>query len=98
MREQHVPFGAVTWPFAQAEGEGFTSVENWRDRHWRLWAQHGAQVREDEVACPWLHLRVRAISPASSEVIGQGTLDVAPVITFGEVVSPVPGLLAADEG
>ncbi len=33
-----VPFGQVPWDFADAEGEGYTSIEHWRDSHARFWA------------------------------------------------------------
>ena len=56
-RIEVVPFIAVTWPFAEAEGEGFTSVDDWRDGHRRFWTRQGAEVDEDtEVACLWFHL------------------------------------------
>jgi uncharacterized protein YhfF len=32
-----VPFGGVSWKFAQAEGEGDQSLEEWRDGHRRFW-------------------------------------------------------------
>jgi uncharacterized protein YhfF len=47
-----VPFGQVPWEFADAEGEGFTSIEHWRDVHARFWADHGAGVDDDtEIVC-----------------------------------------------
>jgi uncharacterized protein YhfF len=39
-----VPFGQVLWEFADAEGEGFTSIGHWRDSHARFWAGQGAAV------------------------------------------------------
>jgi uncharacterized protein YhfF len=42
----------VPWEFADAEGEGFTSIEHWRDVHARFWADHGARVDDDtEIVC-----------------------------------------------
>jgi uncharacterized protein YhfF len=32
-----VPFGEVSWTFAQAEGEGDESLEQWRVGHLRFW-------------------------------------------------------------
>jgi uncharacterized protein YhfF len=47
-----VPFGQVPWEFADAEGEGFTSIEHWRDVHARFWADHRARVDDDtEIVC-----------------------------------------------
>ncbi|MFI6903524.1 ASCH domain-containing protein [Nonomuraea sp. NPDC050394] len=52
-----VAFSAVTWEFAQAEGEGFRSVEHWREVHRRYWAGEGQQVDDEtEVVC--LHFRL----------------------------------------
>jgi uncharacterized protein YhfF len=45
-------FGQVPWEFADAEGEGFTSIEHWRDVHARFWADQGSDVDDDtEVVC-----------------------------------------------
>lgn len=50
-------FAAVTWDFAQAEGEGFRSVEHWGEVHRRYWAGEGQRVDDDtEVVC--LHFRL----------------------------------------
>jgi uncharacterized protein YhfF len=47
-----VPFAEVGWDFAQAEGEGFTSVDHWRDAHRRYWAAEGHQVDDSStVVC-----------------------------------------------
>ncbi|OIH94473.1 ASCH domain-containing protein [Curtobacterium sp. MCBA15_001] len=44
-----VPFTEVTWSFAQAEGEGFTDIEDWRVRHRRFWLRtEGVDVADDE--------------------------------------------------
>ncbi|MFI1936045.1 ASCH domain-containing protein [Streptomyces purpureus] len=42
-----VPFAEVSWEFAQAEGEGFTSVEHWRSAHRRYWQRTGTPVDDD---------------------------------------------------
>ncbi|WP_327086542.1 ASCH domain-containing protein [Nonomuraea sp. NBC_01738] len=36
-----MPFAAVPWEFAQAEGEGFTSLDHWRTAHHRYWTAQG---------------------------------------------------------
>ncbi|HZG98781.1 MAG TPA: ASCH domain-containing protein [Nocardioidaceae bacterium] len=45
-------FADVPWEFAQAEGEGFTSIEHWRDGHRRFWSRDGVDVTDDtRVVC-----------------------------------------------
>jgi uncharacterized protein YhfF len=39
-----VPFGEVSWSFAQAEGEGDESLEEWRDGHRRFWTSCGEVI------------------------------------------------------
>jgi uncharacterized protein YhfF len=52
-----VPFKDVTWEFADAEGEGFRSVEHWREGHARYWAARGHEVQDDTaVVCLWIRL------------------------------------------
>jgi uncharacterized protein YhfF len=47
----------VTWPFAEAEGEGFRSVEHWREIHTDYWAAEGHPVTDDtEVVCLWFRI------------------------------------------
>lgn len=41
-----MPFCDVTWDFADAEGEGFVSIEDWRAGHRRFWAATGAAVSD----------------------------------------------------
>jgi uncharacterized protein YhfF len=36
-----VPFIEVPWQFAQAEGEGDESLEEWREGHQRFWSAEG---------------------------------------------------------
>jgi uncharacterized protein YhfF len=56
-RVERVPFAEVTWEFAEAEGEGFTSVEDWRDRHRSFYAREGLTVTDDaHVVCLWFRL------------------------------------------
>ncbi len=42
-----VRFADVPWEFAQAEAEGDTSIEEWRDGHRRFWASEGTNVDDD---------------------------------------------------
>lgn len=47
----------VDWEFAQAEGEGFTSVENWASSHREFWAAEGVEVGDDtKVELVWFRL------------------------------------------
>jgi uncharacterized protein YhfF len=52
-----VPFSAVTWEFADAEGEGFRSVEHWREAHQRFWRGEGLEV-DDQTSVVCLSFRV----------------------------------------
>lgn len=52
-----VPFAEVSWEFAQAEGEGFTSIEHWRQVHAKFWTEAGAEVGDQtEVVCTHFRL------------------------------------------
>ena len=54
VRVEQVPFAEVTWEFAQEEGEGFTSIEDWRDGHRGYWTGEGIAVDDDTpVVCVW---------------------------------------------
>ncbi|MEV0237006.1 ASCH domain-containing protein [Nonomuraea sp. NPDC050786] len=51
------PFADVTWGFAQAEGEGFRSIDHWREAHRRYWGGHGYEVDDSTtVVCLWFRL------------------------------------------
>jgi uncharacterized protein YhfF len=53
-RVDQVPFAEVTWAFAQEEGEGFTSIEDWRDGPRGYWADEGITVDDDTpIVCVW---------------------------------------------
>ena len=39
-------FRDVPWEFADAEGEGFTSIEHWRDGHQSYYAKQGIDVTQ----------------------------------------------------
>jgi uncharacterized protein YhfF len=41
-----VPFIEVPWRFAQAEGEGDESLEEWRDGHRRFWSADGDTIED----------------------------------------------------
>ncbi|MEU2917671.1 ASCH domain-containing protein [Streptomyces sp. NPDC001273] len=41
------PFAQVTWDHALAEGEGDTSLEEWRAGHRRFWEREGTPVDDD---------------------------------------------------
>jgi uncharacterized protein YhfF len=52
-----VPFVDVTWEFADAEGEGFASIEHWRDGHRDFWATQRIQVTNSTpIVCLWFHV------------------------------------------
>jgi uncharacterized protein YhfF len=52
-----MPFASVAWDFAAAEGEGFTSIDDWRSGHLRFWRAAGAQV-SDTTSVVCLRFRV----------------------------------------
>jgi uncharacterized protein YhfF len=39
-----IPFIEVPWRFAQAEGEGDESLEEWREGHRRFWTDYGETI------------------------------------------------------
>jgi uncharacterized protein YhfF len=43
---REVVFGDVPWSFAQAEGEGHESIEEWREGHRRYWSNEGVLVSD----------------------------------------------------
>jgi uncharacterized protein YhfF len=40
-------FAEVPWSFAEAEGEGETSIETWREAHRNFWSDVGVDVTDD---------------------------------------------------
>ncbi len=47
-----VKFADVTWDFADSEGEGFATIEHWREAHRGYWAREGTPVDDDsDIAC-----------------------------------------------
>lgn len=57
-RVEIVPFDDVTWEFAQAEGEGFADIDDWRAAHRRYYEQaDGVHTTADTlVVCLWFDL------------------------------------------
>jgi len=56
-RVDRVRFIDVTWEFAQAEGEGFTSVDDWRAGHREYWTSQGIEIDDDTpVVCVWFEV------------------------------------------
>jgi uncharacterized protein YhfF len=50
-------FADVPWEFAAAEGEGFTSIEDWRSGHRSYFANEGIAVSDDDlVVCVWFRV------------------------------------------
>lgn len=57
VRVEQVPFTEVTWEFAQEEGEGFTSIDDWRDGHRSYWSGEGIEVDDDTpIVCVWFEV------------------------------------------
>lgn len=47
----------VPWEFAQAEGEGFKSIEHWRDGHRDYYATHGVEINDETLfVCVWFRI------------------------------------------
>ena len=58
-------FDDVPWEFADAEGEGFTSIEHWRSGHLGFYERTGVSVNPDSlVVCCWFRVLERR-QPAS---------------------------------
>lgn len=52
-----VPFARVSWEFADAEGEGFESIEDWRSGHLRFWRGEGMTISDEtSIVCLRFHL------------------------------------------
>ena len=50
-------FTDVPWDFAHAEGEGFRSIEHWRDGHRAYYASHGIDIDDDtSFVCVWFRI------------------------------------------
>jgi uncharacterized protein YhfF len=52
-----LPLAEVTWEFAQAEGEGFTDLADWREAHESFWISRGVEVTDaTQVTCIYFDL------------------------------------------
>ena len=61
-----MPFGAVPWSFALAEGEGDADLEEWRAGHRRFWEGEGTPVTDDtSVVC--VHFVLRDVGTRTQE-------------------------------
>ena len=50
-------FGEVPWEFADAEGEGFRSIDHWREGHRSYYAQQAIAVDDStSFVCVWFRL------------------------------------------
>jgi uncharacterized protein YhfF len=50
-------FVDVPWEFAKSEGEGFRSIEDWREGHRSYFANLGVQVDDDmSFVCVWFRV------------------------------------------
>ncbi|MBS2030820.1 MAG: ASCH domain-containing protein [Deltaproteobacteria bacterium] len=66
VRVDRVRLDDVTWDFAQAEGEGFVSLADWRTQHEHFWRTHvvpalpGFTLDGDAIViCVWLEVLAR---------------------------------------
>jgi uncharacterized protein YhfF len=56
-RVERVRFADVEWEFAEAEGEGDTSIEEWREGHREYWTEAGVAVDDDTpIVCVWFQV------------------------------------------
>lgn len=61
-RVERIPFVEVPWEFAQAEGEGFESIQHWRDLHRRFYAEQGVEIADDDpMVCVWFDVVADAL-------------------------------------
>lgn len=69
-------FGDVPWSFAQAEGEGDTSIEEWRAGHRRFWSGEGVDVTDEmPVSLVFFRLDDRPTPAPSAQELGPTTPD-----------------------
>jgi len=56
-RAELTSFDEVPWAFAEAEGEGFTDIDDWRAGHRAFWSEVGVEVDDDTpVVCVWFEV------------------------------------------
>jgi uncharacterized protein YhfF len=60
-----VPFIEVPWSFAQAEGEGDESLEQWREGHRRFWSAEGDTI-DDLTPVVLIWFEVVPVSPTTT--------------------------------
>jgi uncharacterized protein YhfF len=59
-----MPFDAVDAAFAHLEGEGFETVDDWRQAHWRYFARRCQEIgREPDERMPVLCRQFRVVYP-----------------------------------
>lgn len=71
-RVEPTSFADVTWEFAEAEGEGFADLADWRERHREFWARSGQHVTDDTAL---MCLYFRLVSRMSDDIITGSTSD-----------------------
>jgi uncharacterized protein YhfF len=61
-------FAELPWEFACAEGEGFASIEHWREGHRSYYAKHGVDVDDTSIfVCLWFRLDEIRLARASED-------------------------------
>jgi uncharacterized protein YhfF len=56
-RVETYQFCEVPWEFADAEGEGFSSIEHWRDGHQSYYRQQSIEIADNtRFVCVWFKL------------------------------------------
>ena len=66
-----LPFNAVDAAFARLEGEGFDTIEQWRQAHWRYFARRCQEIgREPDEEMPVVCQRFRVVYPRSNDTVG----------------------------
>lgn len=67
-RVEETTFGEVTWAFAEAEGEGYADLEEWRAIHRRFWAHDGVAIEDSTaVLCIYFDLVHIGSEPVAAE-------------------------------
>jgi uncharacterized protein YhfF len=59
-----MPFNAVDAAFARREGEGFETIDDWREAHWRYFARRCQEIgKEPDEEMPVLCQEFRVVHP-----------------------------------
>ncbi len=70
-RVEETTFAEVTWAFAEAEGEGFVDLADWRRAHRDYWATEDEHVTDDTpVLCIYFELVARDYPPRDHQSKG----------------------------